>query len=80
MGFNGFDKIEWPDIDAFLRRSGARLFPWEVEIVEDIDDIFCREMAQGREATEAEAAQAAKETVTNTAKRSRTVKRQRGGA
>lgn len=78
-GFNGFDKIEWPDIDAFLRRSGVRLLPWEVEIVEDIDDIFCREMAQGREATKAEAAQAAMDSVKNTAKRSLTARRERGG-
>jgi hypothetical protein len=32
--------IEWPDIDAFLCRSGVRLTPWEIEILEGIDDLF----------------------------------------
>lgn len=78
MGFAGFDKIEWPDIDAFLRRSGVRLAPWEIALIEDLDDIFCREMAAGREATKTEAAEAAKDSVKNTAKRSRTVTRKQG--
>lgn len=32
--------VEWPDIDAFLDRSGVRLAPWEIEILERIDDLF----------------------------------------
>lgn len=32
--------VEWPDIDAFLRHSGLRLEPWEVEVIEDLDDAF----------------------------------------
>lgn len=36
----GRSPIEWPDIDAFLRHSGASLAPWEIEIIEDIDDLF----------------------------------------
>lgn len=39
-GFNGPSPIEWPDIDAFLRRSGMRLAPWEIELIEEIDDIY----------------------------------------
>lgn len=33
-------RIEWPDYDAFDRRSGIHLAPWEIEILEQIDDIF----------------------------------------
>lgn len=32
--------IEWPDIDAFVRQSGARLTPWQIEVIEDLDDIY----------------------------------------
>lgn len=32
--------IEWPDIDAFIRRTGLDLRPWEIEIIEAIDDAF----------------------------------------
>lgn len=41
-GSNGFalSPIEWPDIDAFLRLSGVKLVPWEITMVEDLDDIF----------------------------------------
>jgi hypothetical protein len=41
-GSNGFalSPIGWPDIDAFVRFSGVRLTPWEVELVEDLDNLF----------------------------------------
>jgi hypothetical protein len=41
-GSGGFSSspIEWPDIDAFLRLSGVKLVPWEIEILEDLDDLF----------------------------------------
>jgi hypothetical protein len=32
--------IEWPDIDAFLRLSGETLAPWEIEVIEELDDAF----------------------------------------
>ena len=32
--------IEWTDIEAFCRRSGLRLRPWEIEIIETLDDLF----------------------------------------
>jgi hypothetical protein len=39
---NGFSAvpIEWPDLDAFLRLSALSLAPWEIEILEDLDDLF----------------------------------------
>jgi hypothetical protein len=39
-GFSGPDPIGWADIDAFIRRSGTNLTPWEIEILERIDDLF----------------------------------------
>mgnify|MGYP000284647526 FL=1 len=39
-GFSGPSPIGWPDIDAFIRRTGARLAPWEIEMLERIDDLF----------------------------------------
>lgn len=38
----GIGPLEWPDIDAFNRLSGARLAPWEVEILEAVDDLYLR--------------------------------------
>lgn len=45
---NGFSSnpITWPDIDAFVRRSKFALTPWEVEIIEDLDDIERAEQAR----------------------------------
>ncbi len=37
-GFASANPVGWQDIDAFVRRSGIRLTPWEVEIIEAIDD------------------------------------------
>lgn len=39
-GFAGPNPVGWQDLDAFIRRSGLRLAPWEIEIVEAIDDLF----------------------------------------
>lgn len=39
-GYAGPNPIEWPDIDAFLRRSGHVLTPWDIDIFLDIDDAF----------------------------------------
>jgi hypothetical protein len=36
----GPSPIEWPDIDAFCRFSRMTLVPWEVEIIEALDDVF----------------------------------------
>jgi|GEM_PF-6008843 len=32
--------IEWPDIDAFVRHSRMPLTPFEIGIVEELDDLF----------------------------------------
>jgi hypothetical protein len=49
-GGSGFgpSPIEWPDIDAFVRYSGMRLRPWELEVIEMLDDLYLVE--QGRRA------------------------------
>jgi hypothetical protein len=41
-GSNGFaiNPISWPDIDAFVRHSGMKFAPWEVELLEALDDLF----------------------------------------
>lgn len=39
-GFSGPNPVGWQDIDAFIRRSGTRLAPWEIEVLERIDDLF----------------------------------------
>lgn len=48
-GSNGFGPvpIEWPDIDAFIRVSGTSVRPWEVRIVEAIDDAYLEQAAKG---------------------------------
>jgi hypothetical protein len=45
-GINGPSPIEWPDIDAFVRLSGVHLAPWEIDLIETIDDIFLRSPAE----------------------------------
>ncbi|KQS84122.1 hypothetical protein ASG68_22640 [Rhizobium sp. Leaf453] len=32
--------IEWPDIDAFCRNTGMKLDPWQIEVLEDLDNAF----------------------------------------
>lgn len=39
-GFNGPNPLEWPDVDAFVRCSAVDLRPWEIELIERIDDLF----------------------------------------
>lgn len=41
-GGTGFslNPISWTDIDAFLRTSGVRLVPWEIRLIEELDDLF----------------------------------------
>lgn len=41
-GGNGFgaSPIGWSDIDAFVRLSGVRLVPWEVQTIERLDDLY----------------------------------------
>lgn len=44
-GGMGPGPIEWPDIDAFLRLSGVSLVPWEIEVIEELDDLFLTAVA-----------------------------------
>lgn len=41
-GSNGFgpNPISWPEIDAFVRHSKFELAPWEIEIIETLDDLY----------------------------------------
>lgn len=39
-GFSGPQPIAWNDIDAFVRRTGITLAPWEIAVIEQIDDIY----------------------------------------
>ena len=39
-GFGGPQPIAWQDIDAFIRRAGLKLAPWEIEMIEALDDIY----------------------------------------
>ena len=45
-GFNGHDPIEWPDIDAFVRRTGTMLDPFDIDLIEALDDLFLAKMAE----------------------------------
>lgn len=39
-GFAAPNPVSWQDIDAFVRQIGFPMAPWEVEIIEAIDDAF----------------------------------------
>jgi hypothetical protein len=53
VGSNGFgaNPISWPDIDAFCRHSRFHLAPWEIEIIEMLDDLYLTEQAARRGGT-----------------------------
>ena len=38
-GFSA-EPISWSDLDAFIRLTGARLVPFEVQLIEMLDDLF----------------------------------------
>lgn len=39
-GFAGPNPVGWQDIDAFIRRTGFEFAPWEIEMIEALDDVF----------------------------------------
>lgn len=39
-GFAGVNPIGWGEIDAFVRNSRLSLAPWEIEVIEALDDAF----------------------------------------
>lgn len=50
-GSNGFgiNPISWADIDAFVRHSQMPLAPWEIRIIEELDNLFRVEQAKPKE-------------------------------
>lgn len=78
MGFAGFNKVEWPDIYAFMRAARVRLSPWEISLIEDVDDIFIEAMSEAKEGTGQEKAAAAADGLRRAGKRSVTARK--GGA
>lgn len=49
-GSSGFsmNPISWPEIDAFVRHSRFVLAPWEIEIIEMLDDLDRVEQAKNQ--------------------------------
>jgi hypothetical protein len=45
-GFAGPNPIGWIDIDAFVRQTKFPLAPWEIELLEAIDDAYLEPQAQ----------------------------------
>lgn len=47
-GGGGFGRspISWSDIDAFLRHAKLDLAPFEIEILEDLDDLFLKDYSR----------------------------------
>lgn len=39
-GFTGPNPVSWRDFDAFARQARLALAPWEIEILERIDDCY----------------------------------------
>lgn len=52
QGSSGFGPlpIGWPEIDAFIRNSKFALAPWEIEVIEDLDDLFLKAQAESQRA------------------------------
>jgi hypothetical protein len=42
QGFNGPLPITYQEIDAWLRLTNNRLFPWEIEVVKKLDAVYMR--------------------------------------
>jgi hypothetical protein len=42
VGFSGALPLAWHDIDAYCRLTRTRFAPWEIEILEALDDSFLR--------------------------------------
>jgi len=40
VGFAGPEPIGWSDIEAFNRMTRMRLAPWEVEVIETLDNLY----------------------------------------
>lgn len=40
----GRSPLSWADIDAFCRLTGTRLVPWEIKIIEMLDDLSFKDV------------------------------------
>jgi len=48
-GASGANPIAFTEIEAFQRLTGQRLAPWEVALIEELDDMQRAEFARARE-------------------------------
>lgn len=46
-GFKTANPIEWPDIDAFIRTTGEHLDPFDIRMIEALDDTYLASLAAG---------------------------------
>lgn len=51
-GLSGPDPLEWPDIDAFVRRSRMALDPRDIELIEAIDDLYIAQISAAASAAD----------------------------
>ncbi len=85
-GFAGPVPVSWQDIDAFIKRSGLRLDPWEIEIIETLDNMYLKPepevvLPEGQTvnvAASADDAEGVRSVMSGLARR-RVVKRKKGG-
>lgn len=45
----GIPPLEWPDIDAFARMTRQYISPWEIGIIEALDDLYLAEKAKSKQ-------------------------------
>ena len=86
--FAGPAPIGWMEIDAFTRLSGVRLAPWEIGLIESLDDVFLApeprpSLPEGRAVKVAAAAadaEGVRSVLGSVGKGRRVVKRGKGGS
>ena len=78
-GFSGAQPIGWQDIDAFVQRTGLDLAPWEIRVIERLDDIYLRPEPNPSAAAAAHDGVGVKSILGSVGKR-RVVKRKQKGA
>lgn len=44
----GVSPISWPAIDAFVRNARQPLAPWEIETIEDLDNLYLNTQSKAR--------------------------------
>lgn len=48
----GATPVTWADLDAYSRLSGMRLLPWEIEIIEQLDDALLASLREQEDASQ----------------------------